>query len=234
MGATIGDMLRSIICWMVIGVIPIWATAADAGGMLYTSGVVLRNGGVIQDASALFPGDLLETDSRSGANVQELGTSVVILPTSLVEFHGPSLSLEHGSLSVATSHGVSVSVGCMTIVPISTGWTQYQIIDRNGSIGIAALKNDVRLDILANGKMPKDVSAAEAGTLRQGEETTRQESDGCKEGKTKKKKEAGAVPSASGGILTSEYTKWIAIGGIGGLGIFLAVQPDDSPSPFKP
>jgi hypothetical protein len=217
---------------MAIVVTPVWVTAANPGGMLYTAGVVLRNGQVIPDASALFPGDLLETNSRSGARVQELGTNVIILPTSLVEFHVPTLSLEHGSLSVATSHGVSVSVGCMTVVPISTAWTQYEIIDVNGSIKIAARKNDVRLDILAHGKTLKDVSTAQDGTLREGEETTRQESDGCKEVKTKK--ESGAVPSASGGILSSEYAKWIAIGGVGGLGVFLAVQQDDPASPFKP
>lgn len=217
---------------MVIGLTPLWVTGANPGGMVYTGGgAVLRNGEVIPDASALFPGDLLETDSRSGATLKELGTNVVILPTSLVEFGVPGLSLEHGSISVYTSHGVSVRVGCMTIVPVSTAWTQYEIIDVDGNIKIAAVKNDVRLDT-SNGKAPKGELTAQAGTLRQGEETTRHESDGCKDVKTKK--ETGAVPSASGGILSSEYAKWVAIGGLGGVGVFLAVQHDDPASPSIP
>jgi hypothetical protein len=224
-------MLRSLICWVVIGFTPAWVTAADVGGMLYTNGVVLRNGAVIPDASAVFPGDLLETDSRSGANVMEPYTSVIILPGSLLEFHGTSLSLEHGSVSVGTSHGVSVTVGCITIVPVSAAFTHYEIIDVDGNIKIAARKDDVRLDVVAHGKTPKDVSAAQAGTLREGEETTRHESDGCKEVKTEK--ETGAVPTASGGILNSEFAKWVAIGGVGGLGAFLAVQHDD-PAPASP
>jgi 2-keto-3-deoxy-6-phosphogluconate aldolase len=50
----------------------------------------------------------------------------------------------------------------------------------------------------------------------------------------KTKKETGAVPTASGGILNSEFAKWIAIGGVGGVGGFLAVQQDDVASPFIP
>jgi hypothetical protein len=208
------------------------ATAADAGWLSQTTGVVLRNGVVIPGVSALFPGDLLETNSESGASVTGFGTSVTILPTSLVQFQESGLSLEHGSVSVGTSHGVSVTVGCITIVPVSAAFTQYEIIDRDGNIQIAAKKNDVRLDVVAHGKTPKDVSAAQAGTLREGEETTRHESDGCKEVKTEK--ETGAVPTASGGILNSEFAKWATIGSVGGLGAFLAVQHDDTASPFIP
>ncbi len=161
----------------------------------------------------------------------ETYTSVIILPGSLLEFYGTSLSLEHGSVSVGTSHGVSVTVGCITIVPVSAAFTQYEIIDVDGNIKIAARKDDVRLDVAAHGKTPKDVSGTQAGTLREGEETTRHESDGCKEVKTEK--ETGAVPTASGGILNSEFAKWVAIGGVGGLGAFLAVQHDD-PAPASP
>ena len=104
-------------------------------------------------------------------------------------------------------------------------------MDVNGSIKVAARKNDVRLETLAS-KTPKGVSTSQGGNLREGEETTRYESDGCET--TKTKKETGAVPSATGGILSSEYAKWIAIATIGGTGLFVAVRHDDPVSPFRP
>jgi hypothetical protein len=117
---------------MLIAVIPASLSAADAGAMLYGKGV-LRNGVEIPNSSAVFSGDLLETRPGSIANLNSLGSSVIISPTSLVEFQGQSLSVEHGSVSVATSHGISVRVRCMTIVPVTSSWTQFEVTDVNGT-----------------------------------------------------------------------------------------------------
>ena len=217
---------------MLVVVTPAWLVAADASAMLYGKGVVLRNGVAIPNSSAMFSGDLIETRADSIGTLNSVGSSVVILPISLVQFQGSSVSLEHGAVTVATSHRVSVRVGCMTIVPLSDAWTQYGVMDVNGSIKITAEKNDIRLDMLAQGKAPKEVSTGQAGSLREGEETTRYESDGCKA--VKNKKETGAVPTASGGVLSSDYVKWLAIAGLGTAGAFVSAQPDDPVSPFTP
>ena len=225
-------MVRRAICWILVVLIPAWVPAEDARAMLESKGVVLVNGNqTVGLPSVIFSGALIETKDASGASISAPGTSVIVLPGSLVEFQGQIFSLEHGSVSVATSNGTGVRVHCITIVPASTAWTQFEVMDVNGSIKVAARKNDVRLETLAS-KTPKGVSTSQGGNLREGEETTRYESDGCET--TKTKKETGAVPSATGGILSSEYAKWIAIATIGGTGLFVAVRHDDPVSPFRP
>ena len=228
-------LLQNIICWMLIVITPASLSAADSeSAMLFTKGVVLRNGAAIPDSSAIFPGDLIETKADSVANLNATGTSVIILPGSLVEFQGKTLSVEHGSVSVATSHGISVHVRCVTVVPVSSAWTQFEVNDVNGTIGISAKKNDIRLERQPDSSSPKEVSAASrsGSVLREGDQTTRDESDGCKN--EKRKKDAGAVPAGTGGPLNSELMKLGGVAALGGLGLWLALGHDDPPSPWKP
>jgi hypothetical protein len=220
---------------MLILITPVSLAAADSeSAMLFTKGVVLRNGVEIPNSSAVFAGDLLETKADSVANLNATGTSVIILPGSLVQFQGKTLSVEHGAVSVATSHGISVSVRCMTVEPVSSAWTQFEVTDVNGSVGISAKKNDIRLYQQPDPSSPKEVSASSrSGTvLREGDQTTRDESDGCKN--EKRKKDGGAVPAGTGGPLNSELMKYGSLAALGGLGLWLALEHDDPPSPWKP
>jgi len=227
--------LKYVICWMLILTTPASLAAADSeSAMLFTKGVVLRNGVEIPNSSAIFFGDLLETKAGSVANLNATGSSVIILPGSLVEFQGKTLSVEHGSVSVATSHGISVRVKCMMVAPVSSAWTQFEVTDVNGAVGISAKKNDIRLDMQPDSSSPKEVSSSSrSGTvLREGDQTTRDESDGCKN--EKRKKDAGAVPAGTGGPLNSEIMKYGSLAALGGLGLWLALEHDDPPSPWKP
>ena len=225
-------MLRSIILWMFIGGISTWMFAADPGAMFYGNGA-FRNGAKIANGSAIFSGDLVETSANSIANLKALGTNVIILPTSLVEFQGQSLSVEHGSVSVATSHGISVRAGCMMIVPATTAWTQFEVTDVNGTIEVAAKKNNLRLEAVADSGSSKELLASRSSSdLREGEQTSRDESAGCKS--DKRNKDGGATPAGSGGVLSSNYARDGALGAIAGVGVWLAVQHDDPPSPWKP
>jgi hypothetical protein len=226
-------MIRRTICCVFVILIPVWAAAEDAGAMLESKGVVLVNGNqTVGLSSAIFSGALIETKDASGADITAPGTSVIVLPDSLVEFQGQIFSLEHGSISVLTSNGTAVRVHCLTIIPASMAWTRFEVMDVNGSIKIAARKNDVRVETIAPSKKPKGVSASQGGNLREGEETTRYESDGCETMKTKK--DTGAEPTATGGILSSEYAKWFALAAIGGTGLFVAVRGDNPASAAIP
>ncbi len=229
-----GYMLRNIIFGMLIVITPALVFAADPGAMFYGSGGVLRNGTEIANASAIFSGDLLETWADSVANLNALGTSVIILPTSLVEYQGQTLAVEHGSVRVATSHGISVRAGCMLVVPASSAWTQFEVTDVNGTVEVAAKKNNVRLETVADAGSAKEMSASLASSdLREGEQTSRDESAGCKSDKHNRR-DAGATPAGTGGIFASEYTRYGALAAIGGVGVWLALDNDDPPSPYKP
>jgi hypothetical protein len=223
-------MVCLIVCWMLIAAIPASLSAADAGAMLYGKGV-LRNGVEIPNSSAVFSGDLLETRADSIANSNSLGSSVIISPTSLVQFQGQSLSVEHGSVSVATSHGISVRVRCMTIVPVTSSWTHFEVTDVNGTVEVAAKKNDVRLETVAMSGSSKEASPS-SNNLREGEQTTRDEPDGCKG--DKRKKDEGAVAAGRGGPLGGSRSRDFAAVGVAALALWLTTAHDDPPSPWKP
>ena len=80
-------MVRRAICWILVVLIPAWVPAEDARAMLESKGVVLVNGNqTVGLPSVIFSGALIETKDASGASISAPGTSVIVLPGSLVEF----------------------------------------------------------------------------------------------------------------------------------------------------
>lgn len=169
-------------------------------------------------SSAIFAGDMVQTRSDSVANINAAGSNVVVLADSLVKYEGQAVSLNHGSVTVATSKGLSTNIGEVTVAPASNGWTEFQVSDTNGTVRIVAQKGDVSVS---------DQSGTT--TLPQGQQTTRDESQ------HKHKRKGGGAPVAAGGsILDSEAA---IIGGgivIGGLVTWVVVQSDNPASPSKP
>lgn len=223
--------LRNLICWLLVVLTPASLVAADSeAAMLYGDGIVLRNGTQIPGSTAIFSGDLVET--RVGAaNLTVTGSSVNIHPVSLVVFEGESVSVEHGGVSVATAHGISVRVRCMTVVPVTNAWTEFEVADVNGTIEVAARKNDVRLEP-ANGSAKQVSASREGSVLHEGQQASRDESDGCKgEGP---KKNSDAAPAGTRSPFSSDYFKYAVAGGVAGLGTWLVLEHDDPPSPYKP
>src|ERR1700732_49792 len=102
------SMPRHVICWIMIAVtpVPLIAAGGDSGGaMLFCrgKGMVWLNGRPLPRSSAVFPGDLIQTQPESLATLDASGSGVIVLPDSLVRFEQNAVSLEHGSVSVATS-----------------------------------------------------------------------------------------------------------------------------------
>jgi len=111
-----------------------------------------------------LPGDLVQTRSDSGANINAPGSSITVLGDSLVQFEGASLKVEHGSVDVATSKGVATTAGDVRVAPASSAWTEFNVTDVDGTVKIAANKGDL-LVTDDNGTV----------TLPQGQQTTRDE-----------------------------------------------------------
>jgi len=120
----------------------------------------------------------------------------------------------------------------MTVSPVSSAWTQFEVTDVNGTVEVAAKKNNVRLAMLSEPGSKKEASTLQGPDLREGEQTSRDESDGCKG--EKNRKDAGAAPAGSGGILSSQYVRYGALGAVAGAGLFLVLDQDDAASPFRP
>ncbi|MGA2346200.1 MAG: hypothetical protein ABSF93_09355 [Candidatus Sulfotelmatobacter sp.] len=207
--------------------------AADSNAaMLYTNGAAWVNGvHVPRSASAIFSGDLLQTRSDSVANINQPGSSITVLSDSLVQFQGVSVDIEHGGVTVSTSKEIAATAGDVKVTPASNAWTEFNVIDIDGTVRIFARKGALTID---DGK--------NVVTLAQGQDTTRAETtdnadnDKPKDGKKKKdrKRMAGAIPAAGGGILSSPYAVGIAGGAVIGLTTWVLIKSDNPASPTKP
>jgi len=206
--------------------------AADSNAaMLYTSGAAWVNGmHVPRASSAIFTGDLLQTRSDSVANINESGSSITVHSDSLVQFQGVSVDIQHGGVTVSTSKEIAATAGDVKVTPASNAWTEFNVTDVDGTVRIFARTGDLTI---SDGK--------NVVTLAQGQDTTKPETtdtgdnDQPKTGKKKdRKRAAGAIPAAGGGILSSPYAVGIAGGAVIGLTTWVLIKSDNPASPTRP
>jgi ferric-dicitrate binding protein FerR (iron transport regulator) len=144
--------------------------------MLRTNGSVLLNGSSVPASSAIYSNDSIETRSDAVARIEISGTTVDISAETVVQFEGDAIRLDHGRLSVNTSRAFRVYVGCLTVTPVKQDWTQYDVTDRDGTVTVAALKDDVNIDSRSpNAQSAKAPAKSERVSVRQGEQKSREE-----------------------------------------------------------
>jgi hypothetical protein len=222
------SVLRSMVSCVLLFLFPGSLFAADSNAaMLYTNGAAWVNGAHVPRASsAIFSGDLLQTRSDSVANINQPGSSITILSDSLVQFHGASVDIQHGGVTVATSKGIAATAGDVKVAPASDKWTEFNVTDVDGTVRIFARKGDLTI---SDGK--------EVTTLAQGQDTTRDESSGNTDNNSKKKnkkRQAGATAAAGGGIMNSPYAIGIGAAAAAGITTWVLVKSDNPASPTKP
>jgi hypothetical protein len=222
------SVLRGVVSCVLLFLFPTSIFAADANAaMLYTHGAAWINGvHVPRFSSAIFSGDLLQTRSDTVADINEPGSTITVLADSLVEFQSASLHIEHGGVTVSTSKQVGSVAGDVNVKPASSAWTEFNVVDVDGTVKIAARKGSLNITY---GK--------EVFTLAQGQETTRDESapDSNSDGKKSKKKSGtGTAPGASGGWLDSPIAVGVGAAATLGVTTWVLVKSDDPASPSKP
>jgi|SRR5579862_1095950 len=215
--------LRNIAGWIIIAGVPVSLWAVDSSpAMLYARGAAWINGGAVPRTSAVFPGDMVQTRFDSLASINASGSSVVVLADSLVKFEGPAVDLEHGSLRVATSKGLSTHSGDVTVSPVSNGWTEFEVKQvSDDSIQIIAQKGDVNVSDGSN-----------TSTLAQGQTTTVDNS--AEKKKKKRRKGGGAVPASGGAVLDSPAVIYGGAAAVGGLLTWVLLQDNNPVSSAKP
>jgi hypothetical protein len=196
--------------------------------MLHTHGAAWLNGAHVPASSAIFSGDLLQTRSDSGANINAAGSSITVLGDSLVQFEGSSLKVEHGGVDVATSRGVATLAGDVRVAPASNSWTEFNVTDIDGTVRIAARRGDLTV-----------TDDSGTVTLAQGQQTTRddqsdQSGSSNKSDKKNKKGNQGAAPAAGGGALSSNIAVGAGAAAIGGVAIWILTRPSTPVSPSTP
>src|SRR5712691_9595745 len=212
---------RGLVSCVLIVLFPGSLFAADSNAaMLYTNGAAWVNGAhVPRSSSAIFSGDLLQTRSDTVANINQPGSSITVLADSLVQFEGVSVDIQHGGVTVSTSKGIAATAGDVKVAPASNAWTEFNVTDVDGTVRIAARKGDLTI---SDGK--------DVVTLAQGQDTTRDESSGNSEKDNKKKnrkRQAGAVPAAGGGVMNSPYAIGIGAGAIIGVTTWVLIKKDN-------
>lgn len=215
---------------MLIVIFPLSMFAADTpGAMVYSHGTALVNGTSVARSSALFLGDLVQTQADSVANISATGSSVIVLNDSLVQFEGSRVKLEHGGLTISTSKLMSARAGMVTVLPVSANPTEFELRNVDGTVHITARKGDLTVS-----------DSKGAALLAQGQQTTRDEgvsqddSQTQTSSKKRKKRAEGTSPGASGGILNSPIAIGVGGGLIVGGAIWVLTKNDDPVSPVKP
>jgi hypothetical protein len=210
-------MLRYVICWMLIAMTPASLIAADAesgAAMLYGKGTVWLNGSPLPRSSAVFPGDLIQTQPESLATLDASGSGVIVFPDSLVKFEGNAVSLVRGSVSVATSKGMAALARAVTVTPASNTWTEFEVADTNETVQVFANKGNVNVNC---GKGSVNLS--------EGEQATPDKSGNC----NKRRRKLGTPVPGNSGILTNPFVLGGALITGGGIVCLLLC---DSSKPF--
>ncbi len=220
---------RGMVSCVLLLLFPVSMMAADSNAaMLYTTGAAWVNGAhVPRSSSAIFAGDLLQTRSDSVANINEAGSSITVHSDSLIQFDPSSVKIEHGGVTISTSKGVGTTAGDVKVTPASFAWTEFNVVDVDGVVRIAATKGELTIDD----------GGGNVTTLQQGQQTTvdEQAPDNGKNNKKKNKNQnAGATPAAGGGILSSPYAIGAGAAAIGGLTIWVLTRNSNPESPTDP
>jgi hypothetical protein len=212
-----------ILSCMIVVILPAVLWAADPpGAMLYSHGTALINGNSISRSSALFSGDLVQTNSDSVANINATGSSVLVLNDSLVQYQGNTVNLEHGGVTISTSKLLATRAGVVTVSPVSGAWTEFEVRDVDGKVQIAAHKGDLTIH--------DDKGTT---TLAQGEQTTRDDSEPQDAKKKNRRAPAAALPPWED-ALDSPWAVGIGAGIVAGGTIWVLSHGDDPISPAKP
>ncbi len=199
--------------------------------MLRSSGAgVFLNSNAAPASTALFPDDVIATRKDSAARIELAGSSADIGPDTIVQYQNEELVLDHGTVSVNTSRGLRVRVGCLLVTPVHDAtWTHYDVTDVNGRMTVSALKSDAYID--ARSKKEKKIEQ-ESRTSREIVRETEQ--------KSREDKCGGAYlnpsdsPAGRGAILNSPWAKLTGGVSIGVLTCWAVCRSDDPISPKWP
>jgi len=214
--------MRALICWIVIFLMPSAVLAADGpAGVLYGTGTVYLDGAQLANSMPVMTGDVIETKEVGVAHLDMSGSTVIIQPNAIVRLQAAGLSVDRGSVSMATGKSLTVSARDFQITPVSSAWTQFEVTRSGGVIQIAARKNSVTIKC----------GVGAPTLIREGHQLTRPDAQDCG---LAQKSGSGAPTAVRGAILTSPWAEGAGIASAGTL-LFLTLPHGDDPvSPYKP
>ena len=219
-------MVRNLISWGLLLLLPATLLpaqepgSATANAVLYGTGQVYLNGSQIANSMAVTSGDVIQTRESAAANLGAPGSSVVIQSNTIARFQNAGLSLDRGSVSVATGRGMSVFARDFKISPASGDWTEFYVTRASGVIQILARKNSVIVSCGAN-----------SSTVKEGQQLSREDAADCG---IVQQHGPGAPAAAKGPLLSSPWVEYGALGAGGALLTWTLTRREDPVSPSVP
>jgi hypothetical protein len=204
-----------------------------SNAMLRSNAVgVFLNDNPAPAATALFRDDVIRTEKNAAARIEINGSSADIGPETIVQFEGDELVLDHGAVSVNSSRGLRVRVGCLTVTPVNDAlWTRYDVTDMNSKVTVSALKSDVYIDEHSKKQRELDVKQSRNSGRSMVHETER---------KTREDKCGGGYlnpsdsPAGKGALLNSPWAIATGAAVVGTLTCLGLCHGDDPLSPSTP
>ncbi|MGA2922491.1 MAG: hypothetical protein ABSE28_15380 [Candidatus Sulfotelmatobacter sp.] len=146
---------RKLVCGVMIVIVPSSLFAQDTGGaLLHSDGGTWLNENPVPATPTIFRDSLVRTQKGYRATIDAEGPSVLIGPETVVQFQGNDLTLDHGSLRLDTATEMTVIVGCISINPLSSDRTHYDVTDIDGKVKVIAYKG--RQDSVARLSPPEN------------------------------------------------------------------------------
>ena len=205
--------------WLLIWV-PISLAAADfPAGTIQATGPVYLDGAELKNSSSVTSGDVIESQASGLANMNLVGSTVQIEPSTSLKFERAGLALDRGTLEVASGKQLTVLTRCLRVTPTSTDWTQFNVTRSNGRVHVVARKGDV---VIRGESAHRDV-------LKESKETWRDDGPGCGGAVVR-----GAVPAAKGPMIDAAMAERAALAASGALLTWIFLQSDDPVSPAIP
>jgi hypothetical protein len=213
-------MLRKLLAWYLVLLMPCSLMAQETtGALLHGTGLVSLNGTQLTTSLAVAAGAAIQTGATGLAYLSAPGSSAVIESNSIVRFRNEGLSLDHGSVSLATSKSMPVFARDFTIAPTSQAWTEFYVTRADGAIQIVARKNDLIVSCGSN-----------TATVKEGQQLSRNDAPNCGVAQ----QSGGAPSAATRPVMGSAAAKYTALGVGGGLLVWSLAHSDDPVSPSKP
>jgi len=198
------ESLVKCLAWVLVVLFPASLLLADAtSAMLNATGNVSVNGSPIERATAIFPGDKVQTGPNAIATLTSEGSSVTVPGNSSLVFSRSFVNVLCGTALVATRRGMSVRVSHLLVQPARGAQARFEITQSEGQLqiiareGTLAIDNGATTSALPAGRMltaPATCMAAPYADDQTGTSPTPPDQTPDQQNNNKKKK-GGYVPS---------------------------------------
>jgi hypothetical protein len=196
-------------------------TAATPAGVLYGNGAVYLDGAQLSNSMPVMTGDVVETKDVSAAHIEMTGSTAMVQANAIVRFRNEGVALDHGTISMATGKSLSVFTRDYQIIPVTSDWTQFEVVRSGGLIHVSALKNDVELRC----------GTEKPTIVKEGHQLTRPDAKNCGLGDVA---DSNTPAARTGPLFASPEAEGIAAAGAAGLLGWILSHGDDPVSPDSP